>query len=146
MLSNVAQDVGHAEHQAPCVGDADRSVARRSVVIGDRRRLWQARATRDAVAAIQSIAGAIAEVNEIATSIASAVSEQGAATQEISRNIQRAAVGTAEIAAEISGVLQAADQSGTAASGVLGAANDLSRRSDALSGEVDKFLSSVRSA
>jgi methyl-accepting chemotaxis protein len=103
-------------------------------------------ATRDAVTAIQSIAGTIGEVNEIATSIASAVSEQGAATQEISRNIQRAATGTTEMATEISGVLQAADQTGAAAAGVLTAANDLSSRSNALSGEVEEFLTSVRAA
>ena len=103
-------------------------------------------ATHDAVTAIQSIAGTIGEVNEIATSIASAVSEQGAATQEISRNIQRAATGTTEMATEISGVLQAADQTGSAAAGVLAAANDLSSRSNALSGEVEEFLTNVRAA
>jgi len=103
-------------------------------------------ATRDAVSAIRSIAGTIGEINEIATSIATAVSQQGAATQEISRNVQKAAVGTSDIASEIAGVLQAADQTGKSATSVLAAAADLSRQSEELSGEVDGFLSSVRSA
>ena len=60
--------------------------------------------------------------------------------------MQKAAVGTSDIASEIAGVLQAADQTGKSAASVLAAAADLSRQSDELSGEVDGFLSSVRSA
>jgi methyl-accepting chemotaxis protein len=103
-------------------------------------------ATHHAVAAIQGIAGTVAEINEIATSIASAVGEQGAATQEISRNVQQAAAGTATIAIEIAGVMKAAGSTGEAAAVVLSTASDLSSRSTELSGEVDQFLATVRAA
>ncbi len=103
-------------------------------------------ATGEAVGAIQSIGGTIGEMNQIATTIAAAVEEQGAATSEISRNAQGAAAGTNEVSANIVGVSQAATQTGSAATQVLAAANELSRQAEALRGEVDRFLSDVKSA
>jgi methyl-accepting chemotaxis protein len=103
-------------------------------------------ATREAVAAIQSILGTIGEVSTIAGSIAAAVEQQGAATAEIARSVQQAAAGTQDATQNISGVSMAADATGTVAGQVLGAAGDLSRQAEALSGEVSSFVSQVRAA
>ena len=72
--------------------------------------------------------------------------EQGAATQEIVRNVAQAAMGTSEVTSNISGVAGAAEETGAAASQVLGAASELSRQSEHLSTEVDRFLATVRAA
>lgn len=103
-------------------------------------------ATSGAVKAIDGIGGVIMQVSEIASAIAGAVEEQAAATQEISQNVQQAAAGTSEVSANISGVAQAAADTGAASSQVLATAGELARQSEVLRGEVDAFLSSVRSA
>ena len=103
-------------------------------------------AASEVVASIKGVAVTIGEVNTIATIIAAAVEEQGAATQEISRNVQQAALGATIIATNISGVTNAVTSTGTSANLVLTAAGELSRQSDALNGEVDEFLASVRAA
>jgi methyl-accepting chemotaxis protein len=103
-------------------------------------------ATRDSVDAIKSIGRTIAEINEIATTIASAVEEQGAATQEIARNVQQASAGTSEVTSNITGVSQAASETGSAASQVLGASSELSKQSEQLRQEVERFLAGVKAA
>ncbi|MBI1775595.1 MAG: methyl-accepting chemotaxis protein [Proteobacteria bacterium] len=103
-------------------------------------------ATSDSVASIKSIGGTIGQINEIATTIASAVEEQGAATKEIARNVQQASVGTNEVSANISGVTQSVGETGKAAGEVLGAAGELTRQSQALRTQVDRFLSEIRAA
>ena len=102
--------------------------------------------TSDVVKAIEGIGKTIGEVNEIATGIASAVEQQGAATQEIARNVQQAAAGTQEVNTNISGVTQGAAETGESASQVLDAAGQLSKQSQALRREVEKFLAEVRAA
>ena len=102
-------------------------------------------ATKDAVAAIESIGGIITQMNEIASTIASAVEEQGAATQEIARNVEQASQGTAEVSSNISGVQAAAGETGESASQLLGAADELSQQSEQLRAEVDRFLNNIRS-
>ena len=103
-------------------------------------------ATQEAVSAIESITKTISQINEVNSGVASAVEEQGAATQEIARNVEQAAAGTQEVSANIAGVSQAASETGTAAGQILSAADDLSRQSETLRAEVDKFLVSVRAA
>ncbi len=103
-------------------------------------------ATQHSVEAIAGISKTITEINQIATTIASAVEEQGAATQEISRNVQEASKGTSEVSTNISGVTQAAGETGQAANQVLGAAGELSKQSETLRREVDRFLSQIRAA
>lgn len=71
---------------------------------------------------------------------------QGAATQEIARNAQEASVGTTEVANNVSGVNQAATETGTAATQVLDAAQGLSKQSEGLSQEIDKFIESIKAA
>jgi len=103
-------------------------------------------ATGDAVGAIEGIGKTIGEINEIATTIASAVEEQGAATQEIARNVQQAAQGTGEVSSNIASVTEAAGETGASARQVLDAAGQLSKDSETLKAEVDKFLTQVRAA
>jgi methyl-accepting chemotaxis protein len=102
--------------------------------------------TGQAVTSISGITGRIREISGVATSIAAAVEEQGAATQEIVRNVAQAAMGTGEVTSNISGVAGAAEETGAAASQVLGAASELSRQSEHLSAEVERFLATVRAA
>jgi methyl-accepting chemotaxis protein len=104
------------------------------------------KATGDTVSAIDNIRDTIAEINQIATTIATAVEEQGTAAQEIARNVQQAALGTQEVSNNITGVTRAASETGAAASQVLGAASALSKQSEALRSEVDRFLAEVRAA
>ncbi|WP_316980306.1 methyl-accepting chemotaxis protein [Shumkonia mesophila] len=103
-------------------------------------------ATQEAVSAIDSITKTISQINEVNSGVASAVEEQGAATQEIARNVEQAAAGTQEVSANIGGVSAAANETGTAAGQINKAAGDLSRQSETLRAEVDKFLASVRTA
>jgi methyl-accepting chemotaxis protein len=103
-------------------------------------------ATGVSVAAIKDIAATIARVSDIATSIAAAVEEQGAATGEIARNAQEAHKGTADVAKDVAAVERGASETGSAAAQVLSSAASLSRESNRLKAEVDRFLASVRAA
>jgi len=102
--------------------------------------------TGEAVGAIGTITGRIREINTVATTIAAAVEQQGAATREIVRNVTQATTGTQEVKDNIAGVAQAAEQTGAAAEQVLASATGLSRQSEQLSAEVDRFLTTVRAA
>ena len=102
--------------------------------------------TGQAVGAIGGIAGRIREINALSTTIAAAVEEQGAATQEIVRNVSQAAMGTSAVTGTIAGVAGAAEETGAAASQVLGSASELSRQSEHLGAEVDRFLATIRAA
>ncbi|MCY1645231.1 methyl-accepting chemotaxis protein [Methylorubrum sp. SL192] len=102
--------------------------------------------TDQAVAAIGVITSRIREINNVAAGIAAAVEQQGAATQEIVRNVAQASSGTAEVTRNISGVAQASEETGIAASQVLTSSAELSRQSEHLSAEVQRFLATVRAA
>ena len=101
-------------------------------------------ATKGAVSAIQGIVTTIGEVSRIAAGIASAVEQQGAATQEIARSVQQVADGSREVSTNIAGVSQAANDTGAAASELLEASGQLTRQSETLTGEVDRFIGGVR--
>ncbi|KAH2810331.1 hypothetical protein KXV85_005549, partial [Aspergillus fumigatus] len=64
----------------------------------------------------------------------------GAATQEISRNVQQAAQGAQLVSSNIVEVQHGANETGSASSQVLSAAKSLSRDSNRLKLEVDKFM------
>ena len=102
--------------------------------------------TSQAVTAIDGITGRIREIDSVATSIAAAVEQQGAATQEIVRNVAQASAGTHAVTGNIAGVAQASEETGAAASQVLAAASELSRQSEHLGAEVQRFLATVRAA
>ena len=99
-----------------------------------------------AVSAISSMRGVIDQIGEYSSSVAGAVEQQAAATQEIARNVQEVSAGTSEVSQHISEVSQAAAETGTASAGVLGAAEELTRQSDNLRAEVQKFLDDLRAA
>ena len=103
-------------------------------------------ATSEAATAITGIGSTIGSINEIATSIASAIEEQGAATGEIARNVQEAARGTEVVTINITDVSRGATQTGSAATQVLGAAGELSRQSEMMKTEVERFLTGIRAA
>ena len=103
-------------------------------------------ATQHSVAAIREIGGTINRISEISAAIAAAVEQQGAATQAISRNIQQAAQGASQVASSIADVNRAATDTGSAAGQVHGSARELLEESNLLRGEVEKFLTSVRTA
>ena len=102
--------------------------------------------TGEAVNAIGTITSRIREIDAVATTVAAAVEQQGAATQEIVRNVGQATAGTQAVTGNIAGVAEASEQTGEAADHVLAAATDLSRHSEQLSAEVDRFLGTVRAA
>ncbi|GJE40853.1 methyl-accepting chemotaxis protein [Methylobacterium soli] len=103
-------------------------------------------ATGASVRAIAGITTRIGDISGVAASIAAAVEEQGAATQEIVRNVTQAAIGTGEVTANIAGVASAAEETGAAAAQVLMSASELSRQSEHLGAEVQRFLDTVRAA
>ncbi|WP_043766358.1 methyl-accepting chemotaxis protein [Methylorubrum extorquens] len=103
-------------------------------------------ATGQAVGAIGSITTRIREINTVTATIAAAVEQQGAATQEIVRNVAEASVGTSEVTTNIGGVTEASEETGAAASQVLMSASELSRQSEHLSAEVNRFLATIRAA
>jgi methyl-accepting chemotaxis protein len=103
-------------------------------------------ATAESVDAIGSITGVIKTMNDISTAIAAAVEQQGSATKEISRSVQLAAKSTGEVSVNISKITQSSGETGAAASQVLTASSELSRQSEQLRAEVDKFLATVRAA
>jgi methyl-accepting chemotaxis protein len=103
-------------------------------------------ATAGAVTAIGGIGTTISSMSEIATSISGAVEEQSAATAEIARNVQQAAAGTQEVSSNVAQVTRAATETGSAAREVLSASEGLSRQSDRLRQEVERFLAGIRAA
>jgi len=103
-------------------------------------------ATAESVSAIKDIGATIDRVSGIASAITAAVEEQGAATQDIASNIQQAAKGTSRVALNIGEVNKGATETGSAATQLLASAGDLSSEGRKLKVEVDRFLSTVRSA
>jgi methyl-accepting chemotaxis protein len=103
-------------------------------------------ATGEAVGTIANIGRTIGTIDEIAATIAAAVEEQNAATSEIARNVGEAAQGTQVVSGNVAQVMGASSQTGDAARQVLAAATDLSSQAQALRGEIERFLSKIRSA
>ena len=103
-------------------------------------------ATQDSVTAINEIGATIARISKIADVIAAAVEEQGATTKGIARNVQEAAQSTAQMASNIQDVNRGAGETGIASGLVLASAQSMSRESNRLRLEVDKFLKTVRAA
>lgn len=102
--------------------------------------------SQSAVVAIKDISAIIERINTIAAGVAAAVEEQSAATQEIARNTEQASQGTKEVANNIVLVTQGAQEAGSATSEVLSAAQELSVQAERLRGQVNTFLSNIRSS
>ncbi|MFC7334537.1 methyl-accepting chemotaxis protein [Rhodocista pekingensis] len=103
-------------------------------------------ATREAVDAIITISRTISEINEISDQVSHSVEEQDAATKEIARNVQQASMGTMEVTRNITSLETAAQETGQTANEMLDAARALSKQSEALSVQVERFLVQVRAA
>ena len=102
--------------------------------------------TGNVASAIQNIGATINEMNDIATGVASAVAQQRAATLEIAQNAQQASISALDVTRAISSVEQASATNKAEANQVLDAASQLSRQSDELRVQVDKFIAGVRTA
>ena len=100
--------------------------------------------TADAVKAIATIAGVIAEMGGISASVASAVQQQSAATGEIARSVDQTASSTQEVSHSIGFVSEAVQATDQAVSSISDAASDLSGQADHLNAEVTQFLGQVR--
>jgi methyl-accepting chemotaxis protein len=101
-------------------------------------------ATNESVTAIKDIGETIARISEISAAIATAVEEQSAATAEIARNVDSAARGTTQVTSNIADVNRQASETGAASTQMQSAAKALSRESNHLKSEMDRFLDTVR--
>ncbi len=97
------------------------------------------------VEAIEQVGGIIEEISMAASEIAAAVEQQGASTQQIASNVSEAASNAEDVSKSISDLSNATTETQSSAAEVLGAADELSQQGDKLRGEVDRFLTSVRS-
>ncbi|MBI5319325.1 HAMP domain-containing methyl-accepting chemotaxis protein [Bradyrhizobium sp.] len=103
-------------------------------------------ATADSVAAIKEIGETIVRISEISATIAAAVEEQGAATQEIARSVQQAASGSDEVRESMQQVNRGAVETGSAADKVRSASDALSSETGRLTGEIQRFVATIRAA
>jgi methyl-accepting chemotaxis protein len=102
--------------------------------------------TGNVVSAIREIVATIGEMSEIAAEVASAVGQQRTATREIAQNAQQASISALEVAHAITSVEEASATTKFEANQVLDAASQLSRQSDELRVQFDKFIAGVRAA
>ena len=102
------------------------------------------RASTQATAAMEGVAGTIGRVDEVTSIIAAAIAEQDAATQEIARSIQEVASGTQEVLDSIEAVRVAAGRTEDTARALLTTSTTLGGHADTLSGEVDGFTDVIR--
>ncbi len=103
-------------------------------------------ATADTVGVIKTISSKIYEINSISNTIAAAVEEQGAATKDIASNVQQAADSSEQVIKNTADVSRASQDTGVAASEMMNASSELSKQSETLRSEVDKFLANVRNS
>jgi methyl-accepting chemotaxis protein len=103
-------------------------------------------ATGSVATAIKDVASTIGSISKISEVIYSAVQMQDAATRDIARFTEDAGQRTAEVADNIETVSHKAVEAGSASAQVLSAAQVLSRESNKLRSELEKFLTEVRAA
>jgi methyl-accepting chemotaxis protein len=103
-------------------------------------------ATEKVATAIKGVASIIGSISKTSEVIYSAVQMQDAATRDIARFTEDAGKRTAEVADNIETVSHKAVEAGSASAQVLSAARVLSRESNKLRSEIEKFLTEVRAA
>jgi len=101
--------------------------------------------TKTAVAAIQSIAERVSDLERITSALAAAVEEQNAATKEISANIEGVSQSAGEVSENVSYVSDSAHETGGMASEVMMASKQVASQSEGLGSRVQNFLQQVRS-
>jgi len=102
--------------------------------------------TTNTVQIMTEIADAINQIGDDSTSVAAAIEEQGSATQEISRNIQQANNNALLVKDEIDMVSQSTNETENAAGQLRTVVDDLSAQSGQLKGEIEGFLTRIKSA
>ncbi|WP_337996828.1 HAMP domain-containing methyl-accepting chemotaxis protein [Oleispirillum naphthae] len=95
---------------------------------------------------IAAISQVMSSVTSITASVAAAVEEQQATTADIARSISQAANSAQEVSENIAGLNAGAQETGNASRTVQEAAKALSQKSDAMKGDVERFIEEVRSA
>ncbi len=103
-------------------------------------------AAQNGVNAIRGIGETIKHMNEIASSIADSVHQQGDATNEIARNVNEASDGTSMASSSVAQLSASAADTEKASTEMLGAANQLTQRTEAMSGNIRRFLSELTAA
>lgn len=121
-------------------GQTERSIQEIERVIADMNE-----ASSNIIHSLNDIKTKVASIAESSSGIASAVEEQSATTGDIASNMQSAAQGTHTISTHLKEVSASSADSQHAAEQVLAAANELSRQSEMLDTEVERFLVNVRS-
>jgi len=97
------------------------------------------------VQVIKEIGGIIAGIDESSGSISSAMEEQGAAVAEILRNMQNAAESAQQTSSATGAVADTARLTDTMAHTLNDASQNLSKKSQVIAGELDVFLSNLKS-
>ncbi|ESQ74355.1 methyl-accepting chemotaxis protein [Asticcacaulis sp. AC402] len=103
-------------------------------------------AAQNGVNAIRGIGETIKHMNEIASSIADSVHQQGDATNEIARNVNEASDGTTMASSSVAQLSASAADTEKASTEMLGAANQLTKRTEAMSENIRRFLSELTAA
>lgn len=98
------------------------------------------------VAALQSIADQIGQLELTSVSIASAVDQQSVAGKDLARSIDLAARSTENVSTSVSQVREVSLATGAAASQVLSSSSELKQQAAALHSQVNEFLNHVRDA
>jgi methyl-accepting chemotaxis protein len=103
-------------------------------------------AAQNGVNAIRGIGETIKHMNEIASSIADSVHQQGDATNEIARNVNEASDGTSMASSSVAQLSASAADTEKASTEMLGAAQALTKRTDAMSENIRRFLAELTAA
>ncbi|EGF91253.1 methyl-accepting chemotaxis protein MCP signaling domain protein [Asticcacaulis biprosthecium C19] len=103
-------------------------------------------AAQNGVNAIRGIGETIKHMNEIASSIADSVHQQGDATNEIARNVNEASDGTTMASSSVAQLSASAADTEKASTEMLGAANQLTKRTEAMSENIRRFLGELTAA
>jgi methyl-accepting chemotaxis protein len=103
-------------------------------------------AVDEAVLAIGCVDETIAQINQIGSEISHAISQQECATEEIAASTQTAAESAAQVSESIHVVDKAAATTDTAADNTVAAAEELGKNVQALSNNLNDFLTKIRAA
>ncbi len=103
-------------------------------------------ASGEAVKAIDTVAQAVAGLDEMNAAVAAAVEQQAATTSTIAGNSQEAAAQTSKVSSEIAEVSDASRETGRSAGEVLSTCNVLETEMQSLEREVSGFLRRIRSS
>ena len=101
-------------------------------------------ATREALTAMGAISDIIGRIDAVSVAISAAVEEQSTTTRDIAASVQAISVATTRTARSMQHVVDVAEQSGRTSGDVLSGAANISRDTDLLRTEIDRFVQTVR--